>query len=685
MDSFPNEHYRGGGGVCDDCQHNTIGRNCEFCKDFFFRHVDADLSAVDVCKPCECNIAGTINSSQLCDKIGGQCNCKRHVSGRQCNQCQEGFYNLQQSDPGGCSPCNCNTSGTVNGAITCHPNSGQCKCKENVIGFYFSQHKVDGCSPCLCHPTGSVDEICNSHTGQCVCQDYSVAGTRCDHCRNYYYGFNAETGRCQRCNCHPAGAINGTCHPMTGQCMCKQFATGSKCDNCVLDASNLDVHNLFGCSKTPSQQPPPAGQILNSSAIRLSWNPPDSPNSNQLTYKLYRNESQIYTTEDSYPYRTQIFIDTDLFPYTFYSYHLETSNVHGSTRSAALIYRTEPGIPIGNLHLNPVIPVGPHSVSLHWTALSNDSGPIEKYVLTCISSLDLKPCGQYEGLETSATVWNLVPFTKYSFSVQACTSGGCLLSQQVAIVTAQAPPEEQEPPIIHTISSTEFVIEWAPPRKANGVIIRYELYMRRALQSDENHISPENRVFQTSGWFSPHSLLESANENALTPPLTSTNITNLEPFTEYEFRILSVNMAGSIFSNWTSERTAEAAPVFMPPPSVFPLSPYSLNVSWEKPQDNEVRGEVMGYSVNVITEQQVLPVLSQVLYIAEAHEQSYIVTGLEPYRMYYFTITLCNRIACISSEPGMGQTLPAGKEKKKTTPASKFKLSTYLSNEHHYR
>lgn len=51
----------------------------------------------------------------------------------------------------------------------------------------------------------------------------------------------------------------------------------------------------------------------------------------------------------------------------------------------------------------------------------------------------------------------------------------------------------------------------------------------------------------------------------------------------------------------------------MPPPSVFPLSPYSLHVSWEKPQDNEARGEVMGYSVNVITEQKVLPVLSQVL------------------------------------------------------------------------
>ncbi|KAF7253413.1 Usherin [Varanus komodoensis] len=226
-------------------------------------------------------------------------------------------------------------------------------------------------------------------------------------------------------------------------------------------------------------------------------------------------------------------------------------------------------------------------------------------------------------------------------------------------MTAQASPEEQQPPVVHSISATEFAVEWAPPKKANGIIIRYELYMRGALQMNGSHIPPESRIFQTSGWFSPYPVTESANENALTPPLTSTIITGLESFTEYEFRILSVNMAGSTFSSWTSQRTAEAAPVFMPPPSVFPLSPYSLNVSWEKPQDNEARGEVMGYSVNVITEQKVSPVFSQVLYIADTHEQFYIVTGLEPYKIYNFEITLCNRQGCINSEPGMGQTLAA--------------------------
>lgn len=58
-------------------------------------------------------------------------------------------------------------------------------------------------------------------------------------------------------------------------------------------------------------------------------------------------------------------------------------------------------------------------------------------------------------------------------------------------------------------------------------------------------------------------------------------------------------------------------PVLMSPPSVSSLSPYSLNVSWEKPADNMTRGEVVGYDVTMLSERsppQFIPVVfSQVL------------------------------------------------------------------------
>lgn len=81
--------------------------------------------------------------------------------------------------------------------------------------------------------------------------------------------------------------------------------------------------------------------------------------------------------------------------------------------------------------------------------------------------------------------------------------------------------------------------------------------MKRLKSSGETR-SAESQVFQSSGWLGPHPLAESANENALEPPETTTVITGLEPYTKYKFRVLAVNMAGSVSSAWTTGRTGES-------------------------------------------------------------------------------------------------------------------------------
>lgn len=142
--------------------------------------------------------------------------------------------------------------------------------------------------------------------------------------------------------------------------------------------------------------------------------------------------------------------------------------MHGSTRSVAVTYRTEPGVPEGILNLSYALPVGSDSVTLTWTTVSNYSGPIEKYLLSCTPFGSTQPCVSYEGHETSATIWNLIPFTKYQFSVQACTSGGCLHSSPVNVTTAQAPPKRLSPPELRKVGSTELHVHWTPPTEPNG-------------------------------------------------------------------------------------------------------------------------------------------------------------------------------------------------------------------------
>lgn len=41
---------------------------------------------------CGCDVTGSINST--CQKYGGQCYCKPGVTGRTCDQCIAGFYNI---------------------------------------------------------------------------------------------------------------------------------------------------------------------------------------------------------------------------------------------------------------------------------------------------------------------------------------------------------------------------------------------------------------------------------------------------------------------------------------------------------------------------------------------------------------------------------------------------------------
>lgn len=49
------------------------------------------------CTPCECYLAGTeVDGSgpPICDQLSGQCQCKSHVTGTYCEQCQPGYYNI---------------------------------------------------------------------------------------------------------------------------------------------------------------------------------------------------------------------------------------------------------------------------------------------------------------------------------------------------------------------------------------------------------------------------------------------------------------------------------------------------------------------------------------------------------------------------------------------------------------
>ena len=57
------------------------------------------------CTACECNLAGSKNP--VCNKTTGQCPCKEHSLGRQCNTCSPGYGVLSVKNSKGCLKCQC--------------------------------------------------------------------------------------------------------------------------------------------------------------------------------------------------------------------------------------------------------------------------------------------------------------------------------------------------------------------------------------------------------------------------------------------------------------------------------------------------------------------------------------------------------------------------------------------------
>uniref|UniRef100_A0A3P8YNI9 Laminin subunit alpha 3 n=1 Tax=Esox lucius TaxID=8010 RepID=A0A3P8YNI9_ESOLU len=138
--------------VCDAlgnciCRYGVEGELCDRCQPGYHSFPYCQGVLCDICRPlywnlaienprgcieCQCEVKGTLSGLGECQQKSGQCYCKPNMCSHTCDTCKEGFYLLQKKNYFGCQGCQCDVGGAVN--MWCDQMSGQCRCRNNVVG-----------------------------------------------------------------------------------------------------------------------------------------------------------------------------------------------------------------------------------------------------------------------------------------------------------------------------------------------------------------------------------------------------------------------------------------------------------------------------------------------------------------------------------------------------------------------
>ncbi|XP_050361187.1 laminin subunit gamma-1 [Nymphalis io] len=229
--------------VCTDCPAGYAGPRCEVCADGHFGDPTGQFGPRQECDECQCNGNVDPNAVGNCNRTTGVClKCIYNTAGEHCDKCLSGFFGdaLDQKKKGDCKPCQCHDAGTLEsleGPPQCDGLTGFCSCRPHVVGKncdkceegYYDINSGEGCKACDCNMEGSYNTTCHPVTGQCYCKP-GIDGVHCDRCRAYYYGFSGEG--CRDCDCDEWGSTNYQCD-MVGQCSCQENVEGRRCDQCM--------------------------------------------------------------------------------------------------------------------------------------------------------------------------------------------------------------------------------------------------------------------------------------------------------------------------------------------------------------------------------------------------------------------------------------------------------------------
>ena len=388
----------------------------------------------------------------------------------------------------------------------------------------------------------------------------------------------------------------------------------------------LEACTVAGCTRGPSQvifsaeinpqgQAPPLIGFKNATAIQLTWKPPVVPNGVIIRYEIYRTvtavqsrrkravapSSLVYSTNDTNQTDYQ-YMDTGLMPYRSYSYFVRVVNKGGSTDSDQVTVTTDQAPP-ASMDAPRVTSVDAHSLNVSWTKPLEPNGVIQYYIVFRNGSV------KHKKNELSFLDQGLDPYTVYSYTVEACSGGGCTESSPSSHRTSQARPSGVHPPVLQALSAVAIRISWRMPEKPNGVITKYQLF-----QAGEDSPRYEDLAM-------------------------SFDISNKEPYTKYSFYIKACTVAGCTQGPAAEVRTLEAKPEGLDAPTVTVGGSAFVRVEWNAPR--EPNGLILYYLITRNGSQ-----------VYNGTDLRFLDYTIAPFTVYAYVVTAVNSAARLSSPAG---------------------------------
>ena len=356
----------------------------------------------------------------------------------------------------------------------------------------------------------------------------------------------------------------------------------------------------------PVQVDPPTITVLSYDVIQIEWTHPAQPNGIIIHFRVNRDSQEIAIVNDS-----TIYIDSNLSPFTLYSYILSACTSVGCSISTAVSDTTFESLPIGLAQLI-TTQITATTIELTWSAPASPNGIIQNYTI-----YDAQNNIVFSGTSLATTITGLLAFTEYTYTLQACNNIGCVLSLPTTFTTSEVAPMDIEPPITTIIRFDVLEIRWSPPNIPNGII---QYYLLR-----------KNDVI----------ILNTTN-------LTYTD-TDVFASTMYRYTIEAFNNAGSIVSGAATVSTPDSTPSGLDPPVLTAVNATAILIEWIPP--TLPNGDIIQYdlyqdNVNFIT-------------LTDTTLRSYIRTGLTAYTQYSFRVAACTRSGCAISNTVQVTTLEA--------------------------